>query len=49
MASALSQMLIHRYKKGMNIPVEAIGNLTASMAFGKIFTPSQKRKEGNNV
>ncbi len=49
MAATLSQMLLHWYKNGMNIPVEAIGNMTESMASGKIFTLSKKRKERSNV
>lgn len=49
MAGALSQILIHWYKNGMNIPVEVIGNMTENMASGKIFTLTTREEDSDNV
>lgn len=38
MAGALSQMLIHWYENGMDIPVETMGKMTENLASGKVFT-----------
>ena len=42
MAGALCQILIHWYDKGMDLPVETIGAMTAQIIAGQSFGAAKK-------